>query len=139
MSHTTKASSYRYGGKRHQHANELATRLVDVGVELFSQEGLTPEQARAVMRGVVGQVFGEWGADTMYVPKEFSFDGLTQRDRDIWAAWQGTNKHELCKRFGLSPRMLAYVLDHCRRWHRERTEPQLPLDVPPQPGTTQKA
>lgn len=132
MTHATHTPGYRYRGKAHR-ASELATRLVDVGVQVLSDEGIDADQARAMMRATIGQVFSEWGADTMYVPKELAFDGLTDRDRAIWAAWQGNNRHELCQQFNLSPRMLAYVLEHCRRWQRERNEPQLPFDLPANP------
>lgn len=116
---------YRYGGKKHR-ASELASRLVQIGQAKLQAEGLGAEAALLVMRAITAELCDEYGGQQLHMPIELAWDGLTERDRQIWAAYTGHNIPELCKRFALCDRQVRYVLDYARRWHTNHNQPELP-------------
>jgi Mor family transcriptional regulator len=123
---------YRYSGKNHR-ASELASRLVEIGQAKLQAEGMPAEAALLVMRAITSELCDEYGGQQLYMPIELAWDGLTERDRQIWAAYTGHNIPELCKRFGMCDRQVYYVIDYARRWHKGHSQPELPgLEQPQQ-------
>lgn len=123
---------YRYSGKKHR-ASELASRLVQIGQAKLQAEGLGAEAALLVMRAITAELCDEYGGQQLHMPRELAWDGLTERDRQIWAAYTGQNIPELCSRFGLCDRQVRYVIDYARRWHANHNQPELPgLEQPQQ-------
>lgn len=116
---------YRYDGKRHR-MGEMARRLVEIGQAKLVAEGLDAQTALNTMRAVTSELCDEYGGTVMAVPRELAWDGLTQRDREIWAAYTGSNLPELCRQFRMCDRQMRYVIEYCRRWHAGRNQPELP-------------
>lgn len=67
--------------------------LVATGVEeLVSTLDVEPVLAREVMRTVAHRVCSQFQRTTIYVPVDLAYE-LSQRDRDIWAAYQQDSAH----------------------------------------------
>lgn len=116
---------YRYGGKTHR-PSEFARRIVEIGQAELVQEGLDAEAARLVMREITSKVWQEFGGQLLNIPKTMAWDGITERDRAIWEASEGSNVPELCRQFDLCDRQVRYVLDFCRLWFKAQHQPELP-------------
>ena len=105
---------------------EFAVRLVKIGTEVLTTDGMPEAQAEVLAREIATRLCWEWGGNRVQIQRDPAFGGLSQRDREIWARFTGNNHQELVAFSGLSWRMVLYVLAHCRRVHKAETQPELP-------------
>jgi len=118
-----------YTGEKRK-PGDFAMRMVEITAEVMVKAGVEEELARVVAREAASRLCWEWGGNRVNIQRDPAFGGLTQRDREIWAAFDGTNYDDIANRFGLSWRMVRYIIKHCRRWHKANTQLELPgMDV----------
>ena len=73
-------------GRRRPH--ELIEEMVTIGAKALVDQLQVPEaQARELMRQVAHEVCFTFAKNTIYIPEDLDFV-LTQRDEQIWAAYQ---------------------------------------------------
>lgn len=120
---------------------DFAQRLLAVTAEVMVEAGIEQEQAQTIAREAASRLCWEWGGNRVNIQADPAFGGLTKRDREIWAAFDGANYDDVANRFGLSWRMVRYIISHCRRWHKANTQYELPgMDVEqPTPSTKEAA
>ena len=118
---------------------EFAVRLVEIGTEVLTTDGMSQAQAEVLAREIATRLCWEWGGNRVQVQRDPAFGGLSQRDREIWNRFTGNNHQELVQLSGLSWRMVLYVLAHCRRVHKAETQPELPGIDAEQAQATEKA
>jgi Mor family transcriptional regulator len=99
--------------KGNQRVSEFVACLIDIGTkELVEQRCCSEPQAREVMREISHNVARHYGGQVMYVPQDVEFD-LTKRDREIYAAFNGTNVNDVAKKYGLSVRQIYAINKRC--------------------------
>lgn len=81
---------------------ELLTDLESHATRLaLSHFHVSEEQARAFSKALSDFMSDNWGGQLIYFPKGM-FRRLSDRDRKIYAAFNGTNHEHLVREFGVS-------------------------------------
>lgn len=117
----------RKGGKP---IGEFVQRLVEIGALVLTRQlECSDAAAREAMREIAHDICREYGGQQMYVPQDHEPE-LTQRDLDLWAAFDGHNHAELARVHDLSISQVHNVLRHVRRTQLALRQRQLPgLDI----------
>lgn len=97
-------------------AATVAATLVDRGVEVVTARAAGQECAEAVSR--------DFGGQQIYVPMG-KFLKLSQRDREIYARWNGRNDVALCREHGISERHLRRIIEAMRETDRRERQGSL--------------
>lgn len=88
---------------------DLRTFLI---AELQSM-GLVDQDCERITLAVAERIRTYWGGQQIYIPKGRLFK-LSNRDEDIEAEFNGTNKRELRKRYNITARHLYRIVDRVR-------------------------
>ena len=110
---------------------ELLLDLVYQSADLLQKmAGLPPGAAQDIAVALATRMVELWGGESIYFPKG-TWNGrgllcfkLEERDRKIYREYDGTNRHEVCAKHGISTSRLYQIIAAIRR-HRS-TKP-LPL------------
>lgn len=110
-------------------AAEMVARLVEIGsANLMGRHatlGLTEDVARTSMRMIAHKLCQDYGGSILYIPKDDAFI-CAQRDAEIWAAFDGTNHHDLAERHGLTLMRIYQILAAQRAKQRALSQHQSP-------------
>lgn len=90
-------------------AATVAATLVDRGIEVGDAKVAGQECAEAVMMSLGGQ--------QIYIPMG-KFLKLSERDREIYAKWNGRNDVALCREYNISERHLRRIIEAMREADR---------------------
>lgn len=108
-------------------APEMVDRLVAIGVSVLCKEQLGLDEAKAseLMQEISNQFCAEFGGQPVYVPKG---DNLkrARRDREIWAAFNGSNHELLAEQHDLTVVQVYTIVRKQRADFMRRTQPSFP-------------
>jgi Mor family transcriptional regulator len=78
--------------------------LIDKAAEPVAEKLQIPmDQARQAVYLVTEVIRKDWSGDNFYLPKGMAYE-IEQRDRQMWAEFNGHNHAELGKKYGLTTR-----------------------------------
>ncbi|PCJ88570.1 MAG: hypothetical protein COA54_02300 [Thiotrichaceae bacterium] len=86
---------------------ELLDDFTEKCTDILQEEdvGLDPEKAKMAAQKIARYIKNDWGGQQIYFPK-CAEDQLSERDKELWNKFDGTNQAELAHDFGVS---LAWV------------------------------
>lgn len=108
--------------------DSLAQTLIGFGIDKALAEHCAHTAAE--------QVRENWGGQTVYINKGIEYD-LTARDLEIYAHYNGRNRHEICQRYGISQAWLYKIVKAVRA--REVAKRQSDLFGAPDPPARRNA
>lgn len=91
--------------------------LGQLALTLFEQlqaRGIDEKTAEVLAMGTAEEVRDVFGGHSLYIPKGRDM-ALTQRDRDMYAAYNGDNIAEVADKFSLSERACYSAISRARR------------------------
>lgn len=94
-------------------AATVTATLVDLGFPV--------DQARPAGRDTAEAVRRHFGGQQLYIPMG-KFMELSQRDRDIYAKWNGKNDVELIREYNVSDRHLRRIIEAMREADRRNRQ-----------------
>ncbi|GDO99205.1 Mor transcription activator family protein [Escherichia coli] len=100
---------------------ELAQHTSDIVRELLDADPAVAEQAGQAVANRMMQV---WGGQNIYFPMGMRWQ-ISQRDREIYEAFNGRNHHELSRRFRVSIPWIYNVVKRVRKEEISRLQGQL--------------
>lgn len=104
---------------------ELYRDLIEKAApELVGQLGLTQEQARRAAFLFAEVVRRDWSGSNLYLAKGLSYD-ISQRDRQIYAEFDGRNHDMLARKHKLTTRRLYQIIDAVGREEFEKQQGKL--------------
>jgi Mor family transcriptional regulator len=95
--------------------------------------GLGVEQERAGLcaHACAERIRADWGGQLVYINKGQEYD-LSARDLEIWRKYNGRNKHQLCREYGITEQWFYKVIKAMRK--KETARRQADLFGAPEPG-----
>jgi Mor family transcriptional regulator len=97
-----------------QNYPEALTFLKSKIVKVLKEQGIAEEIASSCAHYVAEEVRQEWGGEAIYIGKGQDYE-LSQRDQEIYAKFNGTNQHALCKEYNISYVWLCKIIKHQRK------------------------
>lgn len=91
---------------------------------LMEKLGLTQEQARQAAFLFAEVVRRDWSGSNLYLAKGLSYE-ISQRDRQIYAEFDGRNHDALARKYKLTTRRLYQIVDAVGREEFERQQGKL--------------
>ncbi|MEW6330185.1 MAG: Mor transcription activator family protein [Pseudomonadota bacterium] len=114
------------GLKLNSKGPEFLLDLVYHSADVMRNAGLPPESAKDIAIAIATRIAEQFGGQDIYCPKG-TWNGraplclkLEERDWKIYHEYNGTNRHEVCARHGISVSRLYQVLSACRHKIIER-------------------
>lgn len=96
-------------------APELLIELAYYTSDTISQTlKISPELAAQIGEAVASRMLNTWGGQNIYFPMGLTWK-LSERDREIYRAFNGHNHNELAKQFGLSVQWVYRVIKRARQ------------------------
>lgn len=99
--------------------------LVDLAqhtaVALTELLGIDPAQAEQAGREIADRMAGHWGGQNIYFPMGLSYK-LSQRDQQIYDAFNGTNHSELARQYGVSLQWIYKIVKAVRTMETARRQ-----------------
>ena len=93
--------------------NRAAELVADLEAQvvgcLVSVSNIGKSDARIVAKQVAQHLSAHWGGQLLYIPKNH-FGKLDERDKEIWAAFNGHNHAELARRYDLTMQQVYKIL-----------------------------
>jgi len=100
-------------------SSDLPTLIVD-WVDLVSDElgkrkdlALTPRAREQMAHNLVMRIIEEYGGIQIYIPVAYA-QRISERDREIYDAYQPSRVHELCRRYQITQRRLLQIVRRVR-------------------------
>lgn len=94
---------------------ELLVDLADqIAVALKETLSLTAEQALQIGREIAERMAGHWGGQNVYFPMGLSYK-LSQRDRQIFDEFNGTNHSDLARKYVVSLQWIYKIVKAVRQ------------------------
>lgn len=104
---------------------EVLRDLRDMVADALQEFGIAPDVAAHAAHVVAERMRKDWGGQRPpYIPKAEEIE-LSARDLEIWQAFNGRNKHDVCRRFGISEQWLYKILKYMRRRESSRRQDDL--------------
>jgi len=95
-------------------APELIRDLLDKSAAVLEKQvRMAPEDARQAALAIVKQLAKDWGGQQIYIPKAMMLE-LDERDRQIYAEFNGHNQPQLAKKHGISVVRVYQIIDFVR-------------------------
>ena len=85
----------------------------DAALVLVDDGGLSRNEAADLAKKIVLRITNNVAGSNLYIPVCYAHK-LTERDREIWAAYRNGNYHELARRFGLTARQIRRIVRRAR-------------------------
>ena len=101
---------------------ELLEDLIDKVCRRMKAVGYDDVQAAAIAESVVELVRSEWGGTSIYIPKAQAAQNVV-RDLEIYRRFNGSNRHQLSKDFGLCEKRIYEIY---RRMHEQEIKYRQP-------------
>ncbi|NPE59253.1 DNA-binding protein [Dickeya dadantii] len=98
-----------------QHTAITAREVVDT---------ISPEVAEQIGEAVASKMMQVWGGQNVYFPMGMAWK-VSQRDRQIFTAFNGHNHHELARQFGCSLQWVYSVVKRVRKEELARMQGRL--------------
>ncbi|ATO34617.1 DNA-binding protein [Dickeya dianthicola] len=98
-----------------QHTAITAREVVDT---------ISPEVAEQIGEAVASKMMQVWGGQNVYFPMGMAWK-VSQRDRQIFAAFNGHNHHDLARQFGCSLQWVYSVVKRVRKEELARMQGRL--------------
>lgn len=89
--------------------------------EALTMAGSDPEQAREIGLQAAEHVRQTYGGEPIYVPKGLSMV-VSERDREIWRKYDGTNHYRLAKEYCLTTRQIYNIVARVREEDFQRRQ-----------------
>ena len=94
---------------------ELLTDLADQCARILQETaGLEQDKAEQTGREIANRMATHWGGQNIYFPMGLSYK-LSQRDRLIFADFDGTNHGELARKYGVSLQWIYKIVKNMRQ------------------------
>lgn len=103
---------------------ELLADLADKLTEILVRRGIERDKAKEIGREAAEFVRTEWGGQLVYVPKGTLF-ALTQRDMEIWEAFNGHNHADLARKHGVTLQRIYQIVAAMREQEIRRRQGNL--------------
>ncbi|HAX5126366.1 TPA: DNA-binding protein [Escherichia coli] len=97
-----------------QHTSETIREIIDI----------EPEVADQIGQAVANRMMQVWGGQNVYFPMGMRWK-ISQRDREIYEAFNGRNHHELSRRFRVSVPWIYNLVKRVRKEEISRLQGQL--------------
>lgn len=94
-------------------------------VRLIRAGQLAPEAAAPLALDLAEGLRTEIGGSQPYLPKGAHYE-ITQRDREIYAKFRGTNHHALAREYNLTPRQIYSIVERVGNAEFARRQAVLP-------------
>ena len=109
---------------------ELLLDLVYQSADLLQKmAGLPPGAAQDIAVALATRMVELWGGESIYFPKG-TWNGrgllcfkLEERDRKIYHEYNGTNRHEVCAKHGISIPRLYQIISAIHRYRAMQSPP----------------
>lgn len=114
-----------------QENRERVLQFVRTSVELLTARlrtelpDLSAELVEELAKACVHDITHLHGGSYMYIPKDLGLD-LSKRDYRIFDEFDGSNVHELAKRYGLTPMWIRTILAKVKTARLRASQGQLP-------------
>ena len=113
--------------KQSSRGPEVLEDMVDPTTAILQKEGgLSDEDAAGLVLAVVENMVSLWGGSLFCFPKG-NWNGrsplwfqLAERDWNIYREFDGTNREEVCKKYGIKRSRLYTIVAACRLELRDR-------------------
>lgn len=102
---------------------EILTDLAEQLAQFLRGRGLDDAVATDAATQAAEFVREHWGGQKIYIPRGQRHE-LSHRDLEIWKRWNGHNRLELCREYGISENRLYQILQVMREQEidkRQRT------------------
>lgn len=95
--------------------------LVRLTTEALVATGIDAEQARKAALQVAEQARETYGGEQLYIPKGLALV-VSERDREIWRKYNGSNHFALAKEYNLTVRQIYSIIERVRaeEFHRRQ-------------------
>ncbi|MDR0996767.1 MAG: hypothetical protein LBL69_03775 [Zoogloeaceae bacterium] len=94
---------------------ELLLDLADqCAASLIELLRIAPSEAESVGREIAGRMASHWGGQNLYFPMGLSYR-LSQRDREIFAKFNGRNHAALAQEFGVSVQWIYRIVREMKK------------------------
>jgi len=98
---------------------ELLEDLAGVAEHILTSEhGMPADQAQAAASAITRRLAAHWGGQQLYFPQVARILALTERDAELLARFDGTNRDALCQEYNISVRRFYQILDARRSFPR---------------------
>ncbi len=112
--------------KHYTRGPEVLSDMVENATAILQEGGLSDEDAAGLALAVVEKMASLWGGSLIYFPKG-NWNGrsplwfqLAERDWNIFREFDGTNRDEVCKKYGIKRSRFYKIVAACRHEMRER-------------------
>lgn len=96
---------------------ETPAALARLAYEILIETGLPPQQAGVLAMRIAEGARHEFGGTTPYWAKNYN-PQLRERDKELYAKFNGRNYSELAKAHGLCEVRVRQIIERCRRADR---------------------
>jgi Mor family transcriptional regulator len=103
---------------------ELLIDLATTIGEALEKTGVPPERAADAAFAATEHVRKRWSGQHLYLPKGIHYE-LSNRDREIWAEFDGHNHSALARKHDLTSMRIYQIIKRLRALHIKRTQPDL--------------
>ena len=103
---------------------ETPATLARLAYEILTSANIQPQEAGVLAMRIAEAVRHEFGGTTPYWPKNYN-PQLLQRDKELYARFNGHNYHELAKIYGLSEMRVRQIIERCRAADRTARQTDL--------------
>jgi Mor family transcriptional regulator len=111
---------------------ELLVDLADqIAVALKETLRLTGEQALQIGREIAERMAGHWGGQNVYFPMGLSYK-LSQRDRQIFDEFNGTNHSDLARKYVVSLQWIYKIVKAVRQEEMARRQGDMFAETEPE-------
>jgi Mor family transcriptional regulator len=98
----------------HENYPEILTALEVLCVKVLENHRIDKAQTQQIAHEIAESVRMEWGGTPIYICKGQEYE-LTERDKEIYAKWNGRNRHEICREYNISYPWLCKIIKHQRK------------------------
>jgi Mor family transcriptional regulator len=92
---------------------EILADLADQVAVKIAELGVAPERAAEIGAHVAEHIRVHWSGSSQYIPKGTGWE-LSQRDRQIWAEFNGRNHAALARKHGLTEMRIYQIIKAVR-------------------------
>lgn len=94
---------------------EFFLYLVHHLASILQEGGLPAESAKDMAIASAVRMAEQCGGQSIYFPKRILCFKLEERDRNIYREYNGTNRNEVCAKYGISKSRLYQIISAIRR------------------------
>ena len=107
-----------------QQDDDILIDLHQIAARLICSDGVSAERADDLAGRIAQEIRSAWGGQQIYI-KKTDLAELSARNLDIYTEFNGSNHHQLAKKYGLAVPVIYRIIKTVQQQERDKRQHKL--------------